>query len=293
MAEFILSGFSDEIAADFQVQLEKMQELDIANIEIRGVNGKNISELTLDEAREVKKLLDEKGMKVSSIGSPIGKIKITDPFEPHMETFQHLIEIAEILQVKNMRIFSFYIENETYEEYEEKVFSRMKALLDVAKAHDMILLHENEKGIYGDIPARCKKLYDHMGDENFKLIFDPANFVQCGVVTYPEAFQLLKDGVVYMHIKDALLSDGQVVPSGYGDGHVPEIIKELGQMNYKGYLSLEPHLGYFEGFDALEENESLTGGEQGPLVFKENSDAGKFELAVDALRKILKENGYE
>lgn len=282
MSRFILSGFSDEIAPEFDIQLKSMQEMNIAHIEIRGVDGKNVSELTHDEARAVKKQLDTMNMSVSCIGSPIGKIDITDPFEPHLAVFRHLTELAEILEVKFIRIFSFYMAEGSYDQYEDEVFRRLRILLSVAKERGLVLLHENEKGIYGDIPERCKKLLDHMNDVNFKLIFDPANFVQCGVKTYPEAFETLKDGIKYVHIKDAIEATGQVVPSGYGDGHVPEIIHALNKMNYEGFLSIEPHLGYFEGFDNLENDEVK-------VVFESKSGADKFALATGALRKILQE----
>jgi sugar phosphate isomerase/epimerase len=92
---------------------------------------------------------------------------------------------------------------------------------------------------------------------------------------------MLKNYVVYMHIKDAIASDGRVVPSGFGDGHLKEILAKLYKRGYEGFLSLEPHLGHFEGFDDLE------GGNE--LKFEEKSDEGKFKLAADSLKKIISE----
>ena len=107
-------------------------------------------------------------------------------------------------------------------------------------------------------------------------MFDPANFVQCGVDT-KEAFGLLKNYVSYVHIKDAA-KDGTVVPAGQGVGNVEYILKQLKCGGYNGFLSLEPHLGSFGGFAKLE---------NGDNKFDEESDAGKFETAYNALKNIL------
>mgnify|MGYP001815148295 CR=1 FL=1 len=121
-----------------------------------------------------------------------------------------------------------------------------------------------------------------MDSDHFKLIFDPANYVQCKVDTYPEAFDALKDKVIYYHIKDALMETGQVVPSGKGDGHIRDIIGQLKKSQYEGFLSLEPHLGDFVGFSDLEGDGDIP-------EFEEASDAGKFELAYTSLMEIIEE----
>ncbi|MCG8501045.1 MAG: sugar phosphate isomerase/epimerase, partial [Firmicutes bacterium] len=216
-----------------------------------------------------------------AVGSPIGKIQIEDDFEPHFEVFKHTVEIAKILETRYIRLFSFFMDVTKAESYRDEVMRRMKAFCDYVEGSDIILLHENEKEIYGDIPERCLDIYETMQSDNLRLIFDPANFIQCGVETYPAAYYMLKDHVVYLHIKDALKESGKVVPSGFGDGHISDILAELVRKGYVGFLSLEPHLGHFEGFDELEGDDGLD--------FEEKSDAGKFKLAVDSLRAILRE----
>jgi sugar phosphate isomerase/epimerase len=282
MSKFILSGFSDEIDSDFNVQLEQISKLNIAYIEIRGVNGRNITEHTLEEVKEIKNQLDAAGIKVSAIGSPIGKIHIEDEFEPHFELFKHTVEIASLLETNYIRLFSFFMDANKACDYRDEVLARLMAFRNCVKGTNIILLHENEKGIYGDTAERCLDLYNSIGSDNFKLIFDPANFVQCEEETYPHAFNLLKDDVVYYHIKDAKKDSGKVVPSGFGDGHLKEIIKELHERNYEGFLSIEPHLGHFDGFDDLEDSNHV-------ILFEEKSDVGKFKLAAESIRSIIKE----
>lgn len=282
MSQFTITGFSDEIDADFAIQLEEMKRLGIAYIEIRGVNGKNIVDHTIEEVESILGQMEAAGIKVSAIGSPIGKIQITDDFEPHFDTFKHTVEIAKIFGTKYIRMFSFFMEEGSAANHRDEVMRRLKALVVYAEKEGIVLLHENEKDIYGDTAQRCLDIYKTMASDNLKLIFDPANFVQCGVTTYPEAFDMLKDYVIYYHIKDAIMATGQVVPSGIGDGHLPEIIGAIKQRGYKGFLSLEPHLGDFVGFKDLE-------GEGDIPEFEVASDASKFELAHTSLIKIISE----
>ena len=272
-----ISGFSDEACESFEEQLKFVKNLGVSYIEIRGVDGKNISELTTDEVINVKNLLEKYEVKVSSIGSPIGKIKITDDFEPHFETYKKVLNTAKVLGTKYVRMFSFFIpENEIAENYKDEVILRLKALIDEAEKQDIILLHENEKEIYGDNALRCLELMSELYCDNFKAVFDFANFVQVGQNTL-EAYEMLKPYIAYVHIKDAV---GQsVAPAGMGDGNVKEILADLLSHGYSGFLSLEPHLADFAGFSKLENS-----GEGD----KKSAD-GKFawNIALNSLKAIL------
>ena len=105
----MISGFADEIASPLEKQIEVLKKLGVCYIEMRGVNGKSLVEHSLDEVREIKKQLDANGIKISSVGSPIGKIMITDDFEDHFQLYKKTVEIAKILETPNIRMFSFYI----------------------------------------------------------------------------------------------------------------------------------------------------------------------------------------
>ena len=85
-----LTGFSDESAEDFSEQLQYMQEFGIRYIEIRNADGINVADLTKEKREEIRLKLENAGIKISSIGSPIGKISIEDPFEPHFESFKRV-----------------------------------------------------------------------------------------------------------------------------------------------------------------------------------------------------------
>ncbi len=279
MAYEKISGFSDEISSDTTLQFDALNRLGIKYFEPRGVDGKNISELTLDEARELRKKLDSYGITASSIGSPIGKIKLTDDFDNHFEVFKNVCAIAEILGTKYIRIFSFYHDGEQWtDEERDLVIARLSKFIAYAKEKGVVLLHENEKDIYGDNVQRCKDIFDNLYCDNFKGVFDSANFVQCGADT-KEAIETLHQYIEYVHIKDAL-ADGRVVPAGHGVGNVEYILSKLFGKGYTGYLSLEPHLGSFDGLSDLELGDIM---ENLP-----KSGEGTFIIAHNALCEILK-----
>lgn len=273
----ILSAFADEISKDLTEQLTVLQEHGIKYLELRSVWGKNVKDFTDREVEIIKKALTDKGIGVSAIGSPLGKIGINDDFEAHLKDLRRILQIAQRLNAPFVRIFSFYIpEGEKAEEYREKVHSRLSTMLAVAKmeAPEIVLLHENEKGIYGDKAERCLDLVGNIKLENFGAIFDPANFVQVGQKPFSECFSQLKPYIKYMHIKDAMLADGRVVPAGEGDGEVPQILAALSQTGFNGFLSLEPHL------TVAAKSHGFTGPE-------------RFGTAVSALKGILDEMGIE
>ena len=277
MSEFFLTGFSDEIDEKITKQFEHLKKLSISYFEPRGINGKNISDLEDSEVSSLAEEMKRYGIKASSIGSPLGKIKITDDFSPHLEKLERTIKTAKALGTRYIRMFSFYIprgENPT--NYRSEVIERLKVMTAIAAKNDIILLHENEKDIYGDIASRCKEILSEVNSPNLKAVFDPANFVQCGQDTL-EAYELLKPYIVYMHIKDAK-KDGTVVPAGYGEGNVEAILKMLYEKGYEGFLSLEPHLGSFKGLENLELNDDI--------LKREGSTPEKFTLAYDALKDI-------
>ncbi|MCR5716517.1 MAG: sugar phosphate isomerase/epimerase [Lachnospiraceae bacterium] len=277
--EITLTGFADEIAPQLEEQMRVLKKLQISHIEMRGVDGKGLVDYELAEVREIKRRLDANGFSLSSVGSPIGKIQITDPFAPHLEKLKHTIEIAKIMKTDNIRMFSFYIpQDQDPANYKDEVMDRMGAMVDLAKECDVVLLHENEKEIYGDVASRCLELMKAFYGDHFKGVFDFANFVQCGQDTL-EAYEMLKPYTVYIHIKDALQESGSVVPAGEGDGNVLQILRKLKEAGYHGYLSLEPHLADFGGFSALENGKSI--------VKRKMTGEESFTLACDSLRKLL------
>jgi len=280
MNKFLLSAFADEIDADLNTQMDVLDQHGIKYIEMRGVDGKNLVYYSLEEVREIKNRIDARGFKLSAVGSPLGKICINDDFGPHLELFKHTLEIAKIMDCSYIRMFSFFIpEGENPEIYRDEVINRWSQFVKAADGSGVILLHENEKGIYGDTPERCLDLIESLNSDQAKAIFDFANFVQCDVKNYPQGYEMLKNHIEYVHVKDAVYSDHHVVPAGEGDGSVEEILRELARSGYEGFISLEPHLGNFTGFAELEPNS--------PGFDLPEGGARSFAIAVQALKKLL------
>ncbi len=279
MEHIILSGFSDEIAPELDLQLAALQEWDVTHLELRAADGVNVSDFTPEKVREVKAKLEAAGISVSSIGSPLGKIGIQEDFAPHLDKLKRTLEIQKELGAPYVRMFSFYIpQDQNPADFREEVLDRLGRMVEEAKAWDSVLLHENEKDIYGDNASRCKELMDAFYGPHFQALFDFANFVQVGQETLP-AYELLKPYVTYVHVKDAQWGTGTVVPAGQGDGHVGEILADLIGGGWKGFLSLEPHLTDFAGLAALEQDPQKRGSAlDGKAAWK---------LALDALHTIL------
>lgn len=279
MEHIILSGFSDEIAPELDLQLAAIREWGLSHIELRAADGVNVSDFSTEKVKEVKNKLAGAGVSVSSIGSPIGKIGMEEDFAPHLEKLKRTLEIQKELGAPYLRMFSFYIpQGRAPEDFREEVLDRVGRMAEEAKAWDSMLLHENEKGIYGDSAPRCKELLEAFYGPHFKAVFDFANFVQVGQQTLP-AYELLKPYVEYVHVKDAQWGTGAVVPAGQGDGHVKEILTDLTGGGWKGFLSLEPHLTDFAGLAALEQDPQKRGSAlDGKSAWK---------LALDSLKEIL------
>ena len=271
-------AFSDEASPDLDLQIAALKRNDLQGMEIRNVDNINVSVLPAYKAREIRKKLDEQGLRVWSIGSPIGKIGMDDVFATHMDTFKHTLEIAEILGAENLRLFSFYIpEGEPASKYRGKVIGRMAQFVEAAQNYDITLCHENEKGIYGDTAERCLDIHQHLPE--IKAIFDPANFVQSGVDTL-HAWELLAPYVKYMHIKDAM-ADGAVVPAGYGVGNIAAIASDFIARGGCDF-TIEPHLTVFDGLQALERD-----GERTKFRFEYPCSKTAFDTACESFKLLL------
>jgi sugar phosphate isomerase/epimerase len=262
-----LTGFADEISPELDGQLDTLAEESMRYMELRSVWNTNVLDLTNAELESVRSAVAERGIGISSIGSPIGKVPITDPFAPHLERFRRALHAAGVMQAPYVRVFSFFIpERRDPDRYRDEVLERMGTLAGEAESAGITLLHENEKEIYGDVPSRCVDILSSVDSPALRAAWDAANFVQCGISRpYTEGYESLRPYVEYVHVKDALADSGRVVPAGEGDGEIPETLSALRASGFDGFFSLEPHLassGKYSGFS-------------GPALFRKAAGAFK------------------
>lgn len=271
-------AFADEASSSVDEQIKAMKENGLDGLEIRGVDGTNVSDITVEKAKEVRKKMDDAGLVTWSIGSPSGKIGIGDEFAPHLDKFKHMLEIADVLGAKMFRLFSFYMPgDEDPAIYRDEVMARLNAFCDAAEGSGVTLCHENEKGIYGDVASRCLDILTSV--PRLKGIFDPANFIQCKQDT-AEGWAMLRDKIVYLHVKDAT-AEGKVVPAGNGIGNLKMIAQQFKAQGGTA-VTLEPHLTVFDSLASLEREGEKT--RIDPFSYETPRKA--FDAAVSAFRAL-------
>ncbi len=271
-----LSAFADEVTDNFLEQVKYLASERVGYIEPRFINKKNIMDITKDELNEAKKMIQDHGLKVSAIGSPIGKVKLDEPFEPHLDKFKHAVDLAILFETPFIRMFSYYApEGQNIDDYRDQVMERMAAKVDVLKDVNVTMVHENEAHIYGHTAENCVDLIETINSPKLRLVYDPANFVWGEKIldNVESCWPVMKPYVVHIHIKDWKLGTEDVgsVP-GEGDGQIKELLAELAAINYDGCLTMEPHLQTGGQF----------GGSTGPELFSR---------AIAAVRELSDEVG--
>ena len=271
-----LCAFSDEAGSSLDEQIAALKRNIISLMELRSIDKKNVSDFTIEEARNYQNILENNGIFVWSIGSPLGKVSIDVDFEEYSKKITHVCELANIFKTDKIRMFSFF---NAYEN-PQKVFEYLRKMVEIARKYGVSLYHENEKDIYGDTAERVEEIYQNVN--GLKYIYDPANYIQCdqkAEITLPK-FHKKTD---YFHIKDVIYETGELVPAGYGDG---DILKLIELIDEDKTLTLEPHLAVFDSFKSIDNTEM-----KHKFVYKNSNEA--FDAAVIALKNLLKKAGYK
>ena len=270
---FKLTGFGDEISFYLEEQMDVLESEGIKHIELRAVGAKGVLDLNNKDIKEIKEQLDARGFAISAIASPIGKIGIEDDFAPHLERFKKAMHVAHAFETPYIRLFSYYIPaGEDPAKYRSEVMRRMAKKAELAEKENIIILHENERDIYGNTGERCQDILQTVNSPNLKAIFDFGNFVVERQKPFTQCFEKLVDYIVYVHIKDVkwVGEKAVITPAGEGEGEIKEGLTALKERGYEGFLSLEPHL-YIA---------AASSGFSGPALFK---------TAAQALKRILLE----
>ena len=270
-----LCAFADEANETLEGQIAALQRNNIGLLEIRNVAGKNVKDLTLEEAENYAKVLEQNGIRVWSIGSPVGKVKIDVDFEQYLEEVRHICRLANIFGATKIRMFSFF---EAYEQG-EKVIEYLTKLVEVANEFGVTMCHENEKDVYGDTVARVEELMDSV--PGLKFVYDPANYLQCGQ-SVSEAMDKFHARTEYFHVKDVIVETDELVPAGHGDGQIKTLVERITDDKV---ITVEPHLAVFSGYSAIDNTVMKH-------KFHFSSNENSFDFAVGELKKIIISCGY-
>jgi len=274
MAGITLSAFSDEISPVPEVQVDLLAKCGVRFIEFRSIHETNVVSLSDRQVHEFLQLLRDRGIGLSAIGSPIGKIPVDQEFAPHLEKFRRAIDLCQLFGIDAIRVFSFYPPEKGQADWSAtrgEVMRRMENLVALAEKAGIRLFHENEHRIYGDSPERVADLLAQFPGKTLSAAYDAANFVFCGYCPW-EGWLSSRDRVAHLHIKDWKTGATHGSLAGKGEGRWLEVLKDAVSRGYSGFATLEPHL--LGG--------GPTGGVTGPDLFPK---------AVESARKIIHEAG--
>ena len=236
-SELLLSGFSDEAANEktLDQQFCVFAALGLQYLSLRFVdagNGvKNVMNLNDEEIQQVQDKLNEYGLRVSSIGSPIGKVKLLDvedgtanqfrPFDEYLENeVERACDLAKTFGSKLIRGFSFYHpKGDPPEKHLELVIQQIAAISKRCDQQDLTFGLEVEANLVGQNGAILAEIHRAVASDALVLIFDGGNLVTQGF-SADEVFaeyEKMKPGLGWIHIKDF-----RVPPGMQFEGHVDE-----------------------------------------------------------------------
>jgi sugar phosphate isomerase/epimerase len=274
-----LSAFADEISPNLVEQVEVLLSEGIHWLDFRSAWGINVLDLSDEQVAEVRQILDANGIGVAALGSPLGKVPIDIPFDTYLRLFERAIVVAQMLDTRYIRVFSFYrpaaAASSDPAEYRDEVLRRVSEMSARARSAGVILIHENEQKIYGDTITRCVDLYQSVNDPALRAVLDPANYLNCGQTPYPDGYTAVRPWLEYVHVKD-VSAGGQLVVAGEGESRWSELLQQLRADGYDGFLALEPHLH----FSQAEQYQGL-------------SQPDLFRLASQALQRLLRALAWE
>lgn len=267
---FHISGFADELDRDFEKQMSIWHDMGLKYFELRSAWGINVMQLSDEQIQKIKDISSSYGIKVSCIGSPIGKTYIEDDFSYELNRLDRAIFLAKYFGCSFIRVFSFYSKENILDKREE-VFKRLSKMAEIARESHIILLHENEHAIYGELSLQSREIAKELNSPNFGLVFDPANYSVAGEDVIV-AEKNMHDYITYIHVKDYSIKEKVMKVPGEGDSNIKYVFQQHRDKDM--FISMEPHLdvaGQFGGSTAPE----------------------KYKMAVDSVKNMLNELSIE
>jgi len=252
-----LSGVADMAGASIEKQIKAHKELGWDHIEIRNVDGKNLTDVDNDKFNQIAEKLDEAKMQVCCFGSQIANWarKISGSFDLDLKELKRAIPRMHRLHTKYIRIMSYPNDDWNNDDWRKEVVTRLRELARIAKDGGVVFAHENCSGWGNQGSEEALDMVETVNSPNLRFLFDTGNKPD-HMGTPWDICQKVRDYIVHVHIKDYKAGKGKderfVVLPGEGDGQIDKIIKYLLSSGYKGGFSIEPSIIHYKGIEGSE-----------------------------------------
>ncbi len=253
-----LSAITDEVSQDFEHALEVLQEYGATGAELRGLWGTNIADISREQVRRAKKALDATGLEVSCLASPFYKCDLESPektvagrmhlaqargYDEQMAMLEKLCDLADEFGTRLVRVFSFWRRQPLTPSIEDQIVAAFAKPLEIAERRGIVLCLENEHACYLGTGVEVARVKARIPSQHLKICWDPGNALAAGELPYPDGYQAVRGQVAHVHIKDAVLRDGQPSWCVVGEG-VIDYASQFAALHadaYDGFISLETH----------------------------------------------------
>ena len=237
---------TDEISSDLGKAVEVVRDLNLECVELRGVWGKNVKDLTDSDVRRIRNLVQAADMEVACIASPFFKCHITDEEEirEHLQFLPRIVEIAKSFDTNLVRVFAFWRAGRL-EQFWSRVAEWLKEAVDVCSSEGVVLALENEHATLIGTGLEARRIVEAVNSRSLRINWDPGNTFCAGEIPYPNGYREARDHMVHIHVKDALLDVAtrkhRFVAVGRGEIDYEGQFKALLDDQYEGCVSIETH----------------------------------------------------
>ena len=242
-----LSGIADEAGKPIETQIKAHREIGFDHIEVRNVNETTLAYASDEEFDQIHQKLNKAGLQVSCFASQLANWarEITGPLDKDIDELKRSIPRMKKMNTPFIRVMSWTNKESKLSdaEWRDKAISRMKELARIAEDGGITLVHENCDGWGGLGPQQTLELLSEVNSPALKLVFDTGNCPSHDQDTW-EYYSAVKQHIVYVHIKDYKLGDGDKTACYPGEGvaRVRDVVKDLLASGYNGGFSIEPHM---------------------------------------------------
>jgi len=257
----LLAVITDEIDIDLGRALDVMAEYGVHGAELRQIWDKNIVDAPREDWQRAKDLLDGHGMQVVGIASPFYKCDLpgVEPEGPagplhsasarglgdQIALLERCFEAADFFGTNLVRVFSFWKRGLLTPMQEETIADAFAEPAAMAERAGMILGIENEHACCLGTGAQTARVLEEIASPAVRAVWDPGNAFMDGEQPYPTGYEAIKDFVTHVHVKDAAVPPGQIVPAwtvvGEGEINWAGQLQALRRDGYTGWISLETH----------------------------------------------------